>query len=381
LPPAARKQAARGGGCYRRIKERDIPGKPAGKKIGPERLIMKKKRIWILCGITGGLVLVAAAAVVVPAVRSWLQAPLVWYVEEGYEKTWVDILGERAGKKEAPQYGRVKTWRAGDQPGAGESGFIITTNLSGTQPDEDPPEAGRVVVYHQLSRNTALGSARLLAVDPWLVFRDQDDPGLSLRRVSSVEGGEGNLFLPGKEKRAVAAWLAQFVMEEPGVFPTDEAVWKKAESALFAGRRFQQDAATFSWNDVWFYFNRRKPAWMYAPVSWIRSFPGYDTDRITAAVFPNLQGGDEFGLEANLLWAVPFGRDKDRSGLDAVSAWLYQAETQTHIADTLGWIPAHREGKPFNYLVYSAQTAWLRSSFIWQFREERGNQDIEAILY
>jgi hypothetical protein len=79
-----------------------------------------------------------------------------------------------------------------------------------------------------------------------------------------------------------------------------------------------------------------------------------------------LINADEFGIQANLLWAIPFGDEKALSNLEPASVWLHSAEAQTLIANTLGWIPAHRDGKPFNILVYNAQMAWFTSSYVWQ---------------
>jgi hypothetical protein len=330
---------------------------------------MKKTDVKKAIFLTGGAIL--AAAVTVIAVKNYFRPRPVWYVEDGYEKAWAGITGTNAGKGGIPEFKQIKTWRQGDKPRNREYGFIITTRLDDKRPHTGEPEelANAPTVFRQLSRNMAAGDAMLLAVDPWLIYQDQDDPPLTRERITSAQGGEGTIFLPGREKDVVRAWLAQFVMEARGIFPGDPSVWNAAETTLFDGRRFQQGAATFGWNDVWFYFHRRKPAWIYGPVSKIRAFPGHDTDRLTAARFPSLFESEDLGIQANLLWAVPFGNDKTRSMLEPLSAWLGAPETQTLIADTLGWVPAHREGKPFNILVYNAQLAWLTSSFVWQFQD------------
>jgi hypothetical protein len=201
-----------------------------------------------------------------------------------------------------------------------------------------------------------------------MMFRDFKESAVSRARVESDEGGEGVLILPGLDGDVKWAWVAQLLQIQPGIFPRERQVWDEAWKNLFWGRRFQPGAETYGWLDAMPLLYRSSPAWIYAPLSRIRHMPIQETSNLEASRFPEREDWHEFGLQAAVLWAVPFGREKDRRKLGELDFWLGDPKTQTVIADTLGWIPAHRDGTPYNAISRAARLAWLGSSFIWQIR-------------
>jgi hypothetical protein len=205
-----------------------------------------------------------------------------------------------------------------------------------------------------------------LALDPWLVFRKTGDPHLSLKRVLDGRGGEGALLLPGAEAEAVHAWTAQLLQASPGVFPPDRQAWEDAEAHLVYGnRRFQQGALTSSWLDAWLRLLGSESAWLYAPLSGTRSLAPYDAGRLDATIFPIHGDWHTYGLQADILWALPLESAQPEPKIDEALAWLAGPETQTIIADLLGWIPAQNGGKPRDTLSRQAQVAWFSSGFVW----------------
>jgi hypothetical protein len=112
---------------------------------------------------------------------------------------------------------------------------------------------------------------------------------------------------------------------------------------------------------------RSSPAWVYAPLSRIRSQSYQDTSGLDASRYPEPDNWNEFGIQAAMLWALPFGRERDLAKLGDIRAWLTSAKTQTAIADALRWIPALPEGVPYNTVSRAARLAYLSSSFIWTF--------------
>jgi hypothetical protein len=102
----------------------------------------------------------------------------------------------------------------------------------------------------------------------------------------------------------------------------------------------------------------------------VREFPPYRLGRLRAARFPERKDWTEFGIQAEILWAVPFtGKEEDAASLEEITAWLKDAQTQTIIANRLNWIPAHPGGTPFNPVSREAQLAWISSSFVWQMED------------
>jgi hypothetical protein len=159
--------------------------------------------------------------------------------------------------------------------------------------------------------------------------------------------------------------MTQLLQDPPGIFSAPGEAWN--ETMFFRNRRFQQGAATYTWEDAWTLFFREDEAWIYAPLQMVREFPPYQMGLLRAARFPERSNWTEFGLQAELLWAVPFmGKEDHAAALAETTAWLKDAQTQTIIANRLNWIPAHPGGAPFNPVSREAQLAWLSSSFIWQ---------------
>jgi hypothetical protein len=112
---------------------------------------------------------------------------------------------------------------------------------------------------------------------------------------------------------------------------------------------------------------RSSPAWVYAPLSRIRSQSYQDTSGLEAHRYPEPEDWHEFGIQAAMLWAIPFGAEKNPKRLEDLQTWLAASGTQTAIANALGWIPAHPSGTPYNSISRSARLAYLASSFIWTF--------------
>jgi hypothetical protein len=281
----------------------------------------------------------------------------VWYVEEAYREAWEAVLS--AVPPPAAWSIAGYSWR--EEIPRNYSGYIITANRRGTEPD--PASSGFTTVYPGLSRTREYRGDLALALDPWMIYHKHTDPGLTRRRVESGSGG-GLLLLPGSDTRAVQAWTAQLVQEEPGVFSADYARWSQTGDALFTGRLFQQGALTYTWDDVWPVLFGVNLSWVYAPLSRVRELPPFWTSVLETSRFPEKPEWKEFALEADMLWALPYGGDQARERMGAVTAWLQAAETQTAIADALSWIPAHPDGVPYNPLSRAAQIVWLSSSYL-----------------
>jgi hypothetical protein len=221
-------------------------------------------------------------------------------------------------------------------------------------------------MFPWLSRSREYKGALALAANPWLVFRKHQVSGLSRDRVDSIAGGEGLLICPGGEGDAVNAWLSQLLQELPGEFPREPAVWQDAGQTLFAGRRFQNGAMGYHWLDVWPLLLREEKAWVYAPINKVRELSSYRMGLLEAGRFPERSGWNQFGVQADVLWAIPFGDEKQQKKLAPAAQWLTSALTQTTIANMINWIPAHPEGVPYNPVTWEAQVAWINSSFVWQ---------------
>jgi hypothetical protein len=320
----------------------------------------------------------------------------VWLVDGAYEKVWEQVLAASP----PPKFTRVMVLPEDGVPPRQHYGFIITTRgpspaeepqaASGTEspltaadaqrlyPTEDPQAADArqpettvpppLILYPALAATGEYQGALILALDPWMVFRDFKDPAISRPRIDSAAGGEGRLIVPGREAEAVWAWTAQLLQSSPGLFPRDSAAWQAASERLFLDSRFQQGAATYGWIDALPLFYRSSPAWIYAPLSRIRSLTPQDSGNLEANRFPDRADWHEFGVQADILWAIPFGTTGEQKKLGAAQTWLADPQTQTLLANILGWIPAHREGTPYNAASRAARLAWLSSSFVWQVR-------------
>jgi hypothetical protein len=315
-------------------------------------------RRFVIPLIAGGLVLLAAGLFFL------LRPKPIWYVEADLASNWTRTL---RGAGRTP-FDRIEILPEDGGPGPGDFGFIITRRGPAGE------RQGRALVYRGLSRTREYGGALVLALDPWMVFRKHQDPGLARNRVDAAGGGEGLLLLPGGDRAAVGAWLSQLLQERPGVFPPEEETWAEAGRNLFRGRRFQSGAASFVWADMWIMLFRDEPAWVYAPLSLVRELPPYRMGLLDAARFPEPSGWNEYGIQAEVLWAFPFGTDKQKKKLRGAANWLKDGKTQTLIANVLGWIPANSGGTPYNTVSWESQLAWLRSSFIWQGANDAHNK-------
>jgi hypothetical protein len=317
---------------------------------------MGAKRLRILvAGLAAALVL-AGGLVCAFIVLKDKPAPL-WLVEEGLAEQWEAVLGSAP---ESPGFTALEIYR-GNLP-KNRYGYIITTAL----PPKEAGETGMVRVYPNLAETRRQGDALVLALDPWLVFSEFTDPALSRSRVE--EGGDrsGLLAAPGGDSRARFAWLSQLLQNEPGVFPPGEEYWETQGNTLFHGGFFQHGAATYNWDNTWELFLREKPAWIYAPLSSARSLLSYQSAGLVAARFPENRQWNRYGIQAEILWAIPFGGEQYTAFLEAAETWLESGAVQTLIANTLKWIPSVPGGRPYNTLSRSAQLAWLNSSFVWQ---------------
>jgi hypothetical protein len=284
----------------------------------------------------------------------------VWYVEEGLESAWSRVINTAGSPKNFKP--ELAVLRPGETPPGKPGGFIITTHRDTHREKTGAP----LTIYPRLSFTLEHEGAHVLALDPWMVFRNHRFPPLTRRRIEAAGGGEGMLLIPGRDPAAIRAWTARLVQEGPGVFSPDQAVWDAAEASLFADSRFRRGSDAFTWQDVWYFLFGDDPAWVYAPMSRIRDLPDYRSSILEAAVFPGPGEGDAIGFQAQILWAVPVGDGRTRSKLKNPLEWLKNAETQTMIADTLRWLPANPGGQPYDPAAMSARIAWLTASYVWE---------------
>jgi hypothetical protein len=297
------------------------------------------------------MALVFAAAVVL--VLKPGASRFTWYVEEGLEAPWQEILSSAPGNFPA----QPLVLPVGESPPAGAKGFLITSRRAAAE--------GPVTVYPRLSFDLEYQGAHVLAVDLWMLFRNHQVPPLPRGRIDSLSGGDGMLLVPGRDEAAIGAWTAQLLQENPGLFPADREVWDRTAASLFDNERFSQGSRTFNWNDVWFFLFGGRTAWTYAPLSRVRELPDYRTSILEASVFPE-KNPQVISLQARILWAVPLGEEETVRRLDETLKWLKKAETQTLIADALHWLPADPDGKPYNPAAMSAKLAWLTASYIYE---------------
>jgi hypothetical protein len=315
-------------------------------------MTVRKKRTIPLPALAGG-----AALLIITALFLLLRPKPVWLVEESLSADWSRFLRDSAA---APPFRRIET-RSPGTPGKG-TGFIITTRRDGAAAEGE----GAVVLYPWLSRTREWEGALVLAVNPWMVFRKHENPLPDRARLDTPAGGAGVLICPGGEDPAVFAWVSQLLQDQPGSFPGGAGVWEQAERDLFLGRRFQNGAMTYRWVDVWPLLYRSDVAWVYAPLSMVRELPSYRMGLLAASRFPEKEGWNEYGIQADVLWAVPFGSEAQKRKLAAAGEWLKDPRVQTEIANTINWIPAHPQGIPYNPVSWESQVAWINSSFIWQ---------------
>jgi hypothetical protein len=302
------------------------------------------------------LVLVLAAAL-----TFYLTRPrLLWYVDEDYTASWNRIL-----QRGASPLARNEVLPREGNPPPGRYGYVITRQGPPGQAAEGAP----VRLYPGLSRTREYQGYTVLALDPWMFLRRHQTPEPRREWIDLPGTAEGVMLIPGADQGAVRAWQAQLLQERPGVFTGDTGRWAETEQALFGNRRFQEGASVYTWVQIWPLLLRDEPAWVYSPISRARALPPYRMGLLDATRFPEPPDWTEYGLEADILWALPFGSEKQMEKLQNADIWLKDPQTHTIIANEIEWIPAHPSGTPFNTITWEAQIAWLRSSFIWQGAE------------
>ena len=280
---------------------------------------------------------------------------MIWYVDEDFSASWARIL--RDSPPPISRYEIVP--RTADAPfPQGRFGFTV----SRYGPEGESVEGTPVALYRDLSRTRVYDGWMTLALDPWMVFRMHRDPEPVWSFLDN-SNTQGSILLAGSDHRAVQAWLCQLLQEGPGVFLADSGVWQEKGRSLVREYPFQSGAFSYSWPQVWPLVFRADAAWIYAPLSQARSLPPFRSGLLDATRFPDPPGWDRYGLQADILWAKAQGNERRTA---AVAMWLRDAGTQTVIANTIEWIPAHPSGTPFNTISWETQMAWLRSSYIWQ---------------
>jgi hypothetical protein len=320
----------------------------------------KKPKLLIPLLIT--LAVLAAGGISAAFIFSGEKSLPLWLVEESLAEKWSAIL---ASVETPPGFTDTEIYQPGVLP-ENRHGYIITTNISQTTAGGgDGPDA-MVKVYPNLAASSEYRGAFLLALNPWAVFYEFTDPGLSRERVEGNGDLTGLLVGPGGEPGARVAWLSQLLQEEPGVFPEGKEFWEAQGNTLFRSPRFQRGAFTYNWTNSWDIFLANKPAWIYAPLSMARNLRPSQSAGFMAARFPEKQGWTRYGIQAELLWAVPFGDEKYLMKIDRVKPMLKDGAVQTLIANILKWIPATPGGSPYNALSRTVQLNWLRSAFVWE---------------
>jgi hypothetical protein len=283
---------------------------------------------------------------------------LLWYVDEDYSAAWNRVI-----KQSPPPFTRNEVVSRNGNADFPKGRFGYTISLKG--PEGERAEGAPVEIYRDLSRSRAYKDWFVLAVDPWMVFRKHQDPEPD-RSFLENRNDRGTILLAGVNEDAVQAWLCQLLQERPGVFIQEETLWKEKASSLVRDYPFQSGALTYSWVQVWPLVFRSGPVSLYAPLSQARALQPYRMGLLDATRFPDPENWDRYGMQADLLWAKRHGSEKQIKKLDDTDKWLKNPRTQTVIADAISWIPAHPSGTPYNTISWESQTAWLRSSYIWQ---------------
>jgi len=297
-------------------------------------------------------------ALLVSLVVYFTRPKLLWYIDEEYSAAWNRIL-----RQIPPPFARYEVVsRSGDGifP-KGRFGYIISTS----GPSGERAEGAPVEIYRDLPRSRAYKDWIVLAVDPWMVFRKHQDPEPD-RSFLDNSNERGIILIAGSNEDAVRAWLYQLLQERPGIFLQGDILWKEKAASLVRDYPFQSGALTYSWIQVWPMVFRSGLASLYAPLSQARAQTPFRMGLLDATRFPEPENWDRYGMQATLLWARPQGSEKQRKKLDETEKWLKNPRTQTVIANAITWIPAHPSGTPYNTISWQSQTAWLRSSYIWQ---------------
>jgi hypothetical protein len=313
------------------------------------------KRILFIGSLGLGLVLLVFLVVY------FTRPKLLWYIDEDYSAAWNRVL-----RQSSPPFTRNEVVsRIGNEAfPKGRFGYII----SDSGPRGEHVEGVPVEIYRDLSRSRAYHDWFVLAVDPWMVFRKHQDPEPD-RSFLDNSNERGIILLAGANNDAVQAWLCQLLQETPMVFIQGDALWKEKAASLVRDYPFQSGALTYSWVQVWPLVFRGEQVSLYAPLSQARALPPYRMGLLDATRFPEPENWDRYGMQATLLWARRQGSEKQIKKMDDTEKWLRNPRTQTVIANTISWIPAHPSGTPYNTISWESQTAWLRSSYIWQGAE------------
>jgi hypothetical protein len=282
----------------------------------------------------------------------------IWIVEDNHVKAWENILN--AG---SPALKAKLVPLSGAAPRRKWYGYRIGS----VREDQAAGSENAVTVYRRLAAAGKYGDALPLALDPWLVFHKFTVSPMSWATAENGAGASGRIFLAGTDPAAVRAWTAQLLQETPGVFPQVGELWHQTGERLFLERRFQNGSRTYTWEEIWPHLlTGDENVWVYAPLSRLRKLPLHETNTLEADVFPGRPGWNEFGIQAEIFWAVPFGSAKNREKLQAAEEWLRSAALQSLAADTLDWISAHPESPPYNPISGSARIAWLTASYVWE---------------
>ncbi|AEF83002.1 hypothetical protein [Leadbettera azotonutricia] len=353
-----------------------MSSKRTSNKYSSKKKIFKTKLLLLIVGI---FVLVIGSILFFYPKKNAKTTNVVWYVDEGIATNWEKILAE-APKEFAPYHkeGSVKILGSETPIPADASGFVVTTkrlagvqlknNQGSEQNSASKEELPIIFAYERLARTRRYGDAYVLALDPWFIFNKRTTPSLTRERIIAPDQSNlgGLLLLPGRDQKAVSSWTARLLQESPGRFIQDKAMWNEVRRNLFQTGAFQDGGFSYSWNEVIFTLLGNTECWVYAPVSRLRTLPDYRTTQIEAFVFP--EPGDSFGLQAELLWLIPFGLDNAGDTKNLLD-WLNSAEAQSVIAAVTTWIPAHPDCPPYNPVAQTARIAWLTSSFVWEFTE------------
>jgi hypothetical protein len=292
---------------------------------------------------------------------------LLWYVDDDLSAAWNRILQESP-----PPYKRFEVRPAGDAGfPKGRYGFTVSKNGPAGERIPDAP----VTVFPDLSRSGEYQGWAVLALDPWMLFRKHQDP-VPGREFLNNRNERGTILLPGADQNAVKAWVCQLLQETPGVFAGGHEIWEEKGRSLVRDYPFQSGAFTYSWVQVWPLLLRDGTVSLYAPLSQARALPPYRSGRLDATRFPEPEAWSRYGMQADVLWAKMQGTERQLKKFAKVGIWLRDPKTQTVIANTINWIPAHPSGVPYNTVCWETQMAWLRSSYIWHPRTEvRDAQD------
>jgi hypothetical protein len=317
-----------------------------------------KRLLYIGSGVIG-------LALLVFLVVFFTRPKLLWYVDEEYSAAWNRIL--RQSSPPLTRY-EIVSRMGGDTFPKGRFGYIVSVD----GPKGERAEGVPVEIYRDLSRSRSYQDWFVLAVDPWMVFRKHQDPEPDRSFLDNMNE-RGTILLAGANEDAIQAWLYQLLQERPGVFIQGEALWKEKAASLVREYPFQSGALTYSWVQVWPLVFRSGQVSLYAPLSQARAQQPYRMGLLDATRFPEPEDWDRYGMQAGLLWAKRQGSERQIKKMDGTDKWLKNPRTQTVIANTISWIPAHPSGTPYNTISWESQTAWLRSSYIWRGVDDAQN--------